>query len=347
MIMLMVFKTSPAELHVSVTILSLLFRYLTTRNVNVDEFLRTLGLNPADFKSPDCYIPVDTYLYIQESAAEYTHDELFGLHMGEYVEAGNWSILGYLMMNCATMGQAFEKSARYSRIIGNMIEAKAAWHFNKIKIILYTPPHAPQMSRHCYDSTLASSVRMIRTLTGSNYTPHQITFTAPAPQDTTEYERIFQCPVLFRQKEVSMLIDTSLLNMPVLMANPNLLAYFEQYAQDFLADIDRENEYTQTVTKIVLAHLDDESLSIKKVAREMAVSVRTLQLHLEEEGVVFTDLMKAIREKLAKQYLRENYSVEQITYMLGFSEPSVFRKAFKKWVGLTPREFRENSPISS
>ena len=337
---------SPAEIEVSVAILAQLFRYLSERDVDVDDFINSLGLNPADFKSPDRYIPVDTYLYIQENAAEYTHDELFGLHMGEYAEAGNWSILGYLMMNCATMGQAFEKSARYARIIGNMIEAKAAWHFNKIKIVLYTPPHAPQMSRHCYDATLASTVRMIRTLTGSNYIPHQITFTAPAPQNIADYERIFQCPVLFGQKEVSMLIDTGLLNMPVLMANPNLLAYFEQYAQDFLADLDRDNEYTRAVTKIVLAHLDDESLSIKKVAREMAVSVRTLQFHLEAEGIVFTDLMKAIREKLAKQYLRDNYSVEQITYMLGFSEPSVFRKAFKKWVGLTPKEFRESSLTS-
>ena len=77
------------------------------------------------------------------------------------------------------------------------------------------------------------------------------------------------------------------------------------------------------------------------VAREMAVSVRTLQKRLEEEGVVFSDLLREVRQHLAQKYLRENYSVEQITYLLGFSEPSVFRKAFKKWAGITPREYRE------
>jgi AraC-like DNA-binding protein len=97
------------------------------------------------------------------------------------------------------------------------------------------------------------------------------------------------------------------------------------------------------VTKIILARLDDESLSIEKVAREMSVSVRTLQKRLEAEGVVFSDLLRDIRQRLAKKYLRENYSVEQITYLLGFSEPSVFRKSFKKWLGVTPKEYRDST----
>jgi AraC-like DNA-binding protein len=75
----------------------------------------------------------------------------------------------------------------------------------------------------------------------------------------------------------------------------------------------------------------------------MAVSVRTLQKRLEAEGVVFSDLLRDIRQRLAKKYLRENYSVEQITYLLGFSEPSVFRKTFKKWLGVTPREYRQGA----
>ena len=140
-----------------------------------------------------------------------------------------------------------------------------------------------------------------------------------------------------------MTMDMRMANTPILMANPGLLEYFEKYAQDFLAEMDRKNEQTQVVTKIILARLDDEKLSIDKVAKEMSVSVRTLQNHLESEGVVFSELLRDIRERLAKRYLHENYSVEQITYLLGFSEPSVFRKAFKKWAGVTPREFRERS----
>jgi len=336
-------SSSPAPITVSVTVLSQMFLYLKSLDVDIDAFLQSIGIAPESVKAPDTYLPVETYLHIQESAAEYTHDANFGLHMGEYAEPGSWSILGYMMMNCKTLGEAFEKSGRYSRIIGNMIEGSVRIKFNKIKIILDTPPHAPKMSRHCFESTIASSVRIMRTLSGRDLHPLEVTFIYDQPESTAEYERVFKCPVLFAHKHNSFTIDMSLINVPVLMGNPELLAYFERYAQEFIAGLERKDATTQAVTKIILANLDNENLSIRSVAKEMAMSVRTLQNRLSDEGVVFSDLMCDIRQRLAKRYLSENYTVEQITYLLGFSEPSSFHKAFKKWLGMTPREYREQA----
>jgi Arabinose-binding domain of AraC transcription regulator, N-term len=188
---------SPEPISVSVTVLSQIFLYLASLKVDVDEFLRSLGIDPDSVKSPDARVPVETYLLIQDQAAEYVHDPYFGLHMGEFFEAGSWSILGYLLMNCKNLAEAAEKSGRYSRIIGNLIEAKAQFHFNKFKAIYFTPPHAPEMSRHCFESTFSSSVRMMRSLTGVKLNPLKVTFIYPEPESSAEYERIFCCPVLF------------------------------------------------------------------------------------------------------------------------------------------------------
>jgi AraC-like DNA-binding protein len=333
-------NSSLEPLVVSISVLNQMFLYLSSLGVDCDAFLRSLNIDPGEIKSPDTYIPIETYLRIQDEAAHYTNDPYFGLHMGEFAEAGSWSILGYLMMNCRTLGEAFEKASRYERIIGNIIEAKVQIRLNKVKVIYYTPPHAPAMSRHCYESTFSSSMRMMHTLTGLPLSPTEVTFIYPRPESIAEYDRIFHCPVKFEQKENSVTIEMKLLNTPVRMANPGLLDYFEQYARSFLAEMDRKDEYTRAATRIILSQLDDENLTIEKVAREMSVSVRTLQKHLEDEGIVFSDLMRDIRTRLAKKYLCENYTVEQITYMLGFSEPSAFRKAFKKWAGATPGEYR-------
>lgn len=333
----------PEPITVSITVLSQMFLYLASLKVDIDAFLHSLGVDPASVKSPDAYIPIETYLLIQDEAANYVNDPYFGLHMGEFAEVGSWSILGYMMMNCKTLGEAFEKSTRYSRIIGNLIEGNVHLGFNKIKVTLWTPPHAPKMSRHCFEATISSSVRLMRTLTGVKLSPLEVTFIYPEPESRSEYERIFHCPVHFGQKENTFTLAMSVVNTPILLANPGLLEYFEKYAQDFLADMDRQNEHARAVTKIILARMDDEALSINKVAKEMAVSVRTLQNRLKEEGVVFSELLTDTRQRLAKKYLQENYTVEQITYLLGFSEPSVFRKAFKKWSGVTPREYRESS----
>lgn len=332
--------TRPELITVSTSVLTQLFAYLDALKVDVDVFLRSLGLEPAIVRSPDERLPVETYLLIQDGAAEYVRDPYLGLHSGEFFEAGSWSILGYLMMNCKTLGEAFEKSGRYSRIIGNLIEARAEVGLGNARIIYFTPPGAPEMSRHCFDAAFASSIRMARMLSGLPLNPLEVTFTCREPESCAEYERIFCCPVYFGRRHNSMLLDARMGNLPIRMANPALREHFEQYARDFLAKMERRDETTQAVTKIILSQLDDEALTIDKVARAMAVSVRTLQNRLEAEGVAFSDLLREARERLAKQYLRENYSVEQITYLLGFSEPSVFRKAFKKWVGVTPREYR-------
>jgi AraC-like DNA-binding protein len=332
---------STEPLTVSATVLAQLFLYLDSRQVDIDSFLQSLQIEPETVKSPDTYIPVETYLHIQDGAAKYINDPYLGLHMGEFAQPGSWSILGYLMMNCKTLREAFEKSGRYQRIIGNMIDARAEFGLGKVRLIYFTPPHAPQMSRHCFEATFSSSVRLVRTLSGLPISPNEVTFTYPEPESRAEYERIFNCPVHFGHKNNSMALDMRMASLPVRMANPSLLEHFEKYARDFLAQMERKDATTQAVTKIILAWLDDESLSIEKVAREMSISVRTLQKRLESEGVIFSDLLRDIRQRLAKKYLSENYSVEQITYLLGFSEPSVFRKSFKKWMGVTPREYRE------
>ncbi len=336
-------QTFPEPIAVSATVLAQMFLYLDSLRVDIDAFLRSLDIEPETVRSPDAYIPVETYLRIQEGAAAYVNDPYFGLHMGEFAGPGSWSILGYLMMNCKTLTEAFEKAGRYQRIIGNMITAHMELSLGKVRAIFFTPPHAPQMSRHCFDSAFSSTVRLARTLSGRPLNPLEVTFIYPEPDSRAEYERIFDCPVRFDCKDNSMTLDMRLGSLPVRMANPSLLEHFEKYAQDFIAQMEQNDAVTQTVTKIILARLDDESLSIKKVAREMAVSVRTLQKHLEAEGVVFSDLLRDIRQRLAQQYLHENYSVEQITYLLGFSEPSVFRKAFKKWSGVTPRQYRQGA----
>jgi AraC-like DNA-binding protein len=332
---------APEPITVSATVLLQMFLYLDSLKVDIDAFLRSLHIEPETVRSPDAYLPIETYLHIQDGAAEYVNDPYFGLHMGEFAQPGSWSILGYLMMNCKTLGEAFEKSGRYQRIIGNMITARMELGLGKVRVVYFTPPHAPQMSRHCFDSTFSSSVRLARTLSGLPLNPLEVTFIYPEPKSRAEYERIFNCPVHFAKKDNSMTLDMRMGSLPVRMANPALLEHFEKYAQDFLAQMERNDATTKTVTKIILARLDDESLSIEKVAREMSVSVRTLQKRLEAEGVVFSDLLRDIRQRLARKYLHENYSVEQITYLLGFSEPSVFRKAFKKWMGVTPREYRD------
>ena len=137
---------------VSVSVLSQLLRYLTHLEVDVDDVFHGAGVYPDFLKNPDARIPIETYIAIEDEAVRISKDPYFGLHMGEFVEPGSWSILGYMMMNCRTLSEVAEKSARYSNIIGNLIQTKAVLGWGTVKIVLSTPKHAPVLSRHCFES---------------------------------------------------------------------------------------------------------------------------------------------------------------------------------------------------
>lgn len=102
-----------------------MFSYLKSLRLDQNALLSSMGLDPELFRDPDARIPIEQYVAIEEEAARVADDPCFGLHMGEFAEAGSWSILGYMMMNCRTLGEAFEKSAKYYRIIGDLIEGRA------------------------------------------------------------------------------------------------------------------------------------------------------------------------------------------------------------------------------
>lgn len=330
-----------APIHVSTSILSQILIYLKTRNIDPQDVLENAKLNRSLLDSPDSVIPIATYLKIEAEAANLSMDPCFGLHVGEYAEAGSWSILGYIMMNCKTLGEALQKTCRYSRIIGNLVEPQIFIEEDQVSIRYTSVLHAPLPTRHCMESSLSTSIRLMRSLTGKRIIPLNVKLSFPQPETTAEYHRIFGCVPNFCQPENAIILDKSILEIPVLVPNQQLLTYFENMASDLLTQLERRDEFTREVTNIILAHLDDESLSIEFTADQLAISVRTLQNRLKAENVIFSDLLGEIRSKMAQKYLREQYTVEQITCLIGFSEPAAFRKAFKRWTGLTPRIFSQ------
>lgn len=330
---------------ISTALLLQMARYLDSVGLDAAALLAAKGHDPAVLKDPDARIPLALYLDAEAAAVEATGDPCFGLHMGEHAEPGSWNILGYMMMNCTTLAEAFAKSGRYHKIIGTLIRGKPGLGKSGFKIVLKVPPHAPAMPRHCFEATLASMVVIARKLAGRpDIAPNEVRFSAPAPSAQAffeEYRRVFRCPVRFAQGEDSIAFEPSLGAVPVLAPNPGLLRLFEEHADEFLARIEGGRTTTRKVSEIILSRLDDRKLGIKAVARELSMSVRSLQARLLAEGSPFSALLQDTREALAKKHLREGYTVEDITFMLGFSDPSAFRKAFKKWTGLTPKEFRD------
>lgn len=330
-----------SPLTVSVAVLAQLTRYLSSLEIDMNEVLRSCGLAPAVLRCPDEQIPLEAYIAVENETARVSGDRFFGLHMGELLEPGSYSILGYMMMNCATLGDAMQMAERYYRIVGNLMAPTYRLTPGKVRIIMTTPKHAPTFSRHCMEAAFSGQVTMMRKITGCAIDPLEVGFRSEAPESTGEYTRIFNCPVSFCRKHDFITFATRVGRIPVLQPNPELVQYFEGYAKELLLRIEAKDRTTMQVTRVILKRLGDGRLGIRGVAQELSVSVRTLQNRLRDEDRVFSELLEDTRAGMAKRYLRENYTVEHIACLLGYSDASVFRRAFKKWCGSTPREYRE------
>jgi AraC-like DNA-binding protein len=323
--------------------LSYLVRYLAFRQVDIERFFGLLDMDPALAESSDTRVPFQTYMTIMDQASVFLSDTNFGLHMGEYLAPAHYGIIGYIMMNCRNIRESYERIDRYMKIIGSPLTRKVQLGLGSAKIMYIIPKNTPRISYHYFEYVLANAITMVRQLTGRDIKFREIGFAHPAPPSTTEHNRIFRSPVKFSRKYNYFISDLLINTLPVVQPNTQLLDNFENFAKEYLAEIEGENRTTSAVIKYILAHLDKKKPDLSLVAREMSMSVRSLQKRLKSEGVIFRQLLEQTRKNLAERYLHDDFSIDEIAYLLGYSEASVFCKAFKKWSGYTPGEYRSMS----
>lgn len=145
----MAFRARPGyhpRMQISVSIFSQMLRYVASLDIDVEWLLRSSGLDPEILKTPDARIPIETHFAIQEEAIRISKDEFFGLHAGEFAEAGSYSILGYMMINCRNLLEAGKKSERYARIVTTVLQVRTQIGLRKVRLI-YSPSAFGRRSR--------------------------------------------------------------------------------------------------------------------------------------------------------------------------------------------------------
>ncbi len=331
-------------IEISSALIMQILRYLSEIGIEQKNIFDKAGVELSDIDSPDKRVPIQQFYAIQEAALRITGDETFGLHLGTSAEPGNWLILGYIVMNCSTLSEALDKLCRYEEVLGNFIRIYLS--VSKKEAVLSFDIKMPDAAniRHCYEAAVSSVITMVRTITGRHIEPVVVTFPHDAPGETEEYDHILSCPVIFNKVSTTIVFYSKDLDIPATIHNSGLLEIFEEHAKNAIDDIHADNHYTRKVNALILEWLSDGTPGIERVAKELSVSVRSLQTRLSEEGVTFRQLLETVRKEMASGYLKDRrFSIDDITYLLGYSEPTIFRKTFKKWMGITPGDYRRQA----
>ncbi len=333
----------------SVASVNLILFAARQRGADPDALLQAVNIDPATLTNPDGRVTIRQVQHLWREVVAATHDPYLALKLGELINPVSIGTLAYVMMHCPTLGRAFEKLCQYQDIVcegvsttGRLTQSDRFGAVYELVLVLTSPDII--YPDYVLNSEVSMYLSAIRALTGQATTAREIRFAYSRPLDSREHERVFApAHLVFDASETVIVLDASLLDMPILNANPNLFTLFTQHADTLLTNL-RAPSLTTRVQREIVALLKGEEPTLATVADRLSMGVRTLQLHLKEEGTTYQQLLDDIRKLLAVQHLKEPHlSTTDIAYLLGFAEPSVFFRSFKKWTGETPGTFRRSA----
>ncbi|WP_114781694.1 AraC family transcriptional regulator [Botryobacter ruber] len=322
---------------------NLLLHVLRLKGQDVEALCQQAGLDPVLLQDVNGRVPVEQMQALWQAAIAATGDPDLALHVGEAVNPTSAGIIAYVMMNAPTLHESLRKLCKYQDIVCEAIRTSLEVQQGEALVKLQVISSFLENPRHALDSEMIIYKNAFEALVGQPVPIKQVLFVYPKPESIAEHQRLFApATLVFDAPYSGFVLDASCLQLPVVTANEELNMVFEQYAREYLQRLKEPKTVRERVQREIAQLLKGEEPGINTVARNLAMSVRSLQSRLKEEGVTYQALLDEVRKEIALRHLHDNQNtIADIAYLLGFAEPSVFSRSFKKWTGLPPGLYRQ------
>jgi AraC-like DNA-binding protein len=320
-------------------------RYAESQNIDISAAIKKAGLDPLVLDNANGRIPGEQFQNLIDALLSVSGDPLMGLNSSLHVQPGSYSVLGYITMSCATMGDAVERIPIYERLVGDM----GVTHIEQNNTSVFLNWHCAYTNelvrQHMIDNVLASWTNFARWLANQDASPERIYLERKAPESKSEiqcYEDFFQCPIEFSTSKSGVELAKNLLKTPLRQPDSLLLKTLESHASQQINEL----ESTSGSFSLRVAHAIRKQLNLGQtrkelIADEFCLSPRTLQRKLVSEGTSYQHIVDEIRLDMAKEFLgNSKLAIQDIAYNLGFSDSGSFHRRFKQWTGQTPGDFR-------
>lgn len=328
----------------SVAALRQYVRYADAKGIAVDSLFEKAGLKPEILNSDEGRIGGEQLQAFIHLLAEHTGNPVLGLETGDYVQPGSYSVLGYITMSCATLGEAVTRIAPYEKLVGDMGTTRLKMKGDCATLIWTCNFTDPVVWPQVVDNVFASWINYARWLADStDATPLEVRLRRPSPGREHEkaYALRWQCPVQFNAEEDSVTFAQTLLATRLRQPDPLLRKTLEAHALSQLALLDTDTDLTSKVKQSIQKQLAEGITRQDMVAEDLGMTSRTLQRKLSQEGVSYQKLLDEVRQQMAEDYLQNtDMSIPDIALRLGYSETTSFHRKFKAATGKTPGDFR-------
>ncbi len=303
------------------------------------------GIDAAELEDPDGRIPLDRHIALHRAAKALSGDPAFALHYGETVNLAEVSVVGLIGYASPNMLDAFVQLQRYSRLVMDLdLGPGPRFTLERDSAGLWIVDHRPEPNA-CPELTETVFAQMVSGTREFGDTPFvlEVRVTHADPGYRGEYERILGAPVTFESDRNAMRIDEAWITHPVAREPRYVFGILTRHADAELQKLDAATTMHGRVEGAVLPVLHTGEIGIEQVAARVGCSRDSLYRRLKAEGTTFEKVVDELRRRLAIDYLAgRKVSVKETAYLVGFSDPAAFSRAFKRWTGRTPREVRES-----
>jgi AraC-like DNA-binding protein len=303
------------------------------------------GLDHYKLRDPLARFPYPAVVRLWRLASEACGDPAFGLTVAGFWHPTTLYALGYAWLASRNLDEAFDCAARYTRIVNTA--ASGIIHVEKTDAsyrVVLDGSHIKLQERPIEAATDAATgmlVRMCRAAYGEHFVPLRVTLQHPDEGCAQRYRDEFRCPVAFSQQQNAIWVDPDTAAESLATANPELVRINDQIVTDYLARLDRDDIVMRVRAKLI-EHLPSGGCDEARIAAELNLSLRSLQRKLKAREVTFSGLLEGTRRELGRDYVRDSqHSFNEIAYLLGFTEPANFSRAFRRWYGKTPSDYRQ------
>lgn len=320
---------------------------VTERGHNPQEFCQRIGLSLTDLQQDNVWVDLKTGHRVWQEALAVTQDVYLGLHIGQKSNVSVAGVVAYLIQSCPDLLTAFSKmceyNATYTTVFNYAIEEKPpheVW-------ISYDPVSEwvnkyPATAQQAIETSMTRTCSILRLLSGKALKPLRACFGYSLNKDLHVYQKLLCEQVQFGCSQNQLVFALADLQNPVLTANKTLQIHFEQLVQAQLPTAPA-NVWANKVRQTIVNQPLNLPPILQDIAERLQLSPRSLQRKLKDEGYTFLAIANDIQQQRAIHLLRQTQlNVSEVAYMMGYAEPSVFRRAFKRWTGKTPKEYLKN-----
>lgn len=325
----------------------LIARTLSDYDIDARGLFEQAGLNLDEIDKAAARFPSRSMQKLWRLALRKTGDPCFGIAVGAKVQPAAMHGVGFAWLASDTLYAALTRLVRYQRALSTV----AKFHLEEnddgySRLVINARRIGFSVENATLEMAMAVSVRMCRLALAADFSPLLITLRRPQPDCHERIETFFKAPVEYLAEENSLLFRTRDLQAPLPNANPELARVNDQVVVEYLDRFDRSQISMQVRARIIEA-LPSGQPTQSDIAKSLNLSLRNLQRKLQGEDTNYKTILDETRRELATQYIREAHlSIGEIAYLLGFAETSNFTRAFKRWTGKSPKEYRRQADES-